>query len=71
MQDVITLHQVSIGSALVPYTARFDHALQNLLSLSSHSLAGPQRDWLKKIATQTKAILLVDHAALDGPAMFF
>jgi type I restriction enzyme, R subunit len=63
------IRQAAIGDALVPYTERVDHALQNLLS--SHNWSGPQRDWLKKIAAQTKANLLVDHAALDDPDLIF
>lgn len=40
-------------------------------SVASHSWTGPQRDWLKKIAAQTKANLLVDHAAPDDPDLIF
>lgn len=63
------IRQAAIGDALVPYNERVDHALQKLLA--SHSWTGPQRDWLKKIAAQTKANLLVDHAALDDPDLIF
>ncbi|OIQ96346.1 type-1 restriction enzyme R protein [mine drainage metagenome] len=63
------IRQAAIGDALVPYNERVDHALNNLLA--SHSWTGPQRDWLKKIAAQTKANLLVDHAALDDPDLIF
>lgn len=63
------IRQAAIGDALVPYNERVDHALHNLLA--SHSWTGPQRDWLKKIAAQTKANLLVDHAALDDPDLIF
>lgn len=63
------IRQAAIGDALVPYNERVDHALQNLLS--SHSWTGPQRDWLKKIAAQTKANLLVDHEALEDPDLIF
>ena len=61
--------QAAIGDALVPYNERVDHALQKLLA--SRAWTGPQRDWLKKIAAQTKANLLVDHAALDDPDLIF
>jgi len=63
------IRQAAIGDALVPYNERVDHALQKLLA--SRAWTGPQRDWLKKIAAQTKANLLVDHAALDDPDLIF
>lgn len=63
------IRQAAIGDALVPYNERVEHALQKLLA--SHSWTGPQRDWLKKIAAQTKANLLVDHAALNNPDLIF
>jgi len=63
------IRQVAIGDALVPYNERVEHALQKILA--SHSWTGPQRDWLKRIAAQTKANLLVDHAALDDPDLIF
>ena len=67
------IRQAAIGDALVPYAERVDHALQNLLG---HPPGGkpwstPQRDWLKRIAAQTKANVLVDHAALDDPDLIF
>jgi len=63
------IRQAAIGDALVPYNERVDHALQKLLA--SRAWTGPQRDWLKKIAAQTKANLLVDHAAIDDPDLIF
>lgn len=63
------IRQAAIGDALLPYNERVEHAMQKLLA--SHSWTGPQRDWLKKIAAQTKANLLVDHAALDDPDLIF
>lgn len=63
------IRQAAIGDALVPYNERVDHALQKLLAEKNWS--GPQRDWLKKIAAQTKANLLVDYAALDDPDLIF
>ncbi|MDP4027756.1 MAG: type I restriction-modification system endonuclease [Gallionella sp.] len=63
------IRQAAIGDALVPYNERVDHALQKLLA--SRAWTGPQRDWLKKIAAQTKANLLVDHDALDDPNLIF
>ena len=63
------IRQAAIGDALMPYNERVDHALQKLLG--SNSWSGPQRDWLKKIAAQTKANLLVDHEAFDEPDLIF
>ena len=63
------IRQAAIGDALVPYNERVDHAMQKLLA--SHTWSGPQRDWLKKIAAQTKANLLVDNAAFDDPNLIF
>lgn len=63
------IRQAAIGDALVPYNERVDHALQKLLA--SRAWTVPQRDWLKRIAAQTKANLLVDHAALDDPDLIF
>lgn len=67
------IRQAAIGDALVPYAERVDRALQHLLS---HPPEGkpwstPQRDWLKRIAAQTKANVLVDRAALDDPDLIF
>lgn len=63
------IRQAAIGDALMPYSERVDHALQKLLA--SHNWTGPQREWLKKIAAQTKANSLVDHAAFDDPNLIF
>lgn len=63
------IRQAAIGDALIPYGERVDHALQKLLS--SRNWSGPQRDWLKRIAAQTKANQLVDREALDDPDLVF
>lgn len=63
------IRQAAIGDALIPYDERVDHALQNLLA--SRSWTTPQRDWLKRIAAQTKANLLVDREAIDDPDLVF
>lgn len=63
------VRQAAIGDALVPYSERVDHALQKLLATKSWT--APQRDWLKRIAAQTKANLLVDREALDDPDLVF
>ncbi len=39
--------------------------------LASRSWSKPQRDWLQRIANQTKAITIVDREALDDDALLF
>ena len=63
------IRQAASGEPLVPYNERVDHALQ--LTLAQHPFTGPQREWLKRIAAQTKANLLVDREALDDPDLIF
>jgi type I restriction enzyme, R subunit len=67
------IRQAAIGDALLPYAERVDHALQDLLSkpLAGKPWTQPQRDWLKRIAAQTKANMLVDRDALDDPDLIF
>lgn len=63
------IRQAAIGDALLPYGERVDHALQAMLA--SQAWTAPQRDWLKRIAAQTKVNLLVDREALDDPDLVF
>lgn len=63
------IRQAAIGDALLPYSERVDHALQKLLA--SNPWSAPQRDWLKRIAAQTKANGLVDREAIDDPDLVF
>ncbi len=63
------IRQAAIGDTLLPYSERVDHALHKLLA--SKTWTAPQRDWLKRIAAQTKANLLVDRDALDDPDLVF
>jgi len=63
------IRQAAIGDMLIPYNERVDHALQQVLA--SKNWTTPQRDWLKRIAEQTKANMLVDRAALDEPDLIF
>ncbi|MDO8768425.1 MAG: type I restriction-modification system endonuclease [Burkholderiaceae bacterium] len=67
------IRQAALGDALLPYSERVDHALQALLAKppSGKPWTNPQRDWLKRIAAQTKANLLVDRDALDDPDLLF
>ncbi|MDD5388918.1 MAG: type I restriction-modification system endonuclease [Gallionellaceae bacterium] len=63
------IRQAAIGDPLLPYAERVDHALRKLLA--SRAWTTPQRDWLKRIAAQTKANTLVDREALDDPDLLF
>ena len=63
------IRQAALGDALVPYEQRVDKALQKILT--SRSWSSPQRDWLRKLAEQTKANLVVDREALDEPDLIF
>ena len=45
--------QAAIGDALIPYEQRVDRALRQILA--SRNWTTPQRQWLQKIAAQTKA----------------
>ena len=63
------IRQAALGDPLIPFTERVDHALQTMLA--SRSWTQPQREWLKKLAAQTKANRVVDRAALDDPILLF
>jgi type I restriction enzyme, R subunit len=63
------IRQAALGDALVPYEQRVDRALQTILA--SKSWTTPQRQWLQKIAAQTKANVIVDRTALDDPDQVF
>jgi len=62
------IRQAAIGDPLIPFDQRVDRALQTMLA--SRAWTTPQRDWLKKLAAQTKANVLVDRAALDNDMVF-
>jgi type I restriction enzyme, R subunit len=63
------IRQAAIGDPLEPYGQRVDRALQKILA--SRSWSTPQRQWLQKIAAQTKANMVVDREALDDPDLVF
>ena len=63
------IRQAALGDPLMPYEQRVERALQRILA--SRSWSKPQRDWLQRIANQTKAITIVDHEALDDDLLFF
>lgn len=53
----------ALGSPLLPYAERVDHALQSILAAQTWTT--PQRQWLLKFANQIKADTVVDRDALD------
>src|SRR5207253_2205637 len=63
------IRQAALGDALIPYEQRVDRALQTILT--SRYWTTPQRQWLQKIAAQTKANVVVDRDALDDPDLVF
>ena len=63
------IRQAAIGDPLLPYDQRVDAALQR--TLAKKRWTTPQRDWLTKIAAQTKANMVVDRAAMDDPNLLF
>jgi len=63
------IRQAALGDPLVPYEQRVERALQRILA--SRAWTTPQRQWLQRIANQTKAITIVDREALDDDALLF
>lgn len=63
------IRQAALGDPLVPYEERVDRALRAIFA--SKQWTSPQRQWLQRIAAQTKANLIVDRAALDDPDLVF
>jgi type I restriction enzyme R subunit len=63
------IRQAALSDPLVPYEQRVEKALQKILA--SRSWTTPQRQWLQRIANQTKAITIVDREALDDDLLFF
>ena len=63
------IRQAALGERLIPYEQRVERALQKLLAARHWS--NPQRDWLRKIAAQTKVEAIVDREALDDPNQLF
>lgn len=63
------IRQAAVGDPLLPYEERVDHALQKILA--SRTWSTPQRQWLQKIAAQTKANVIVDREALEDPDLIF
>lgn len=63
------IRHLATGDPLVPYEQRVDWALGQMLS--ARDWTTPQRQWLQKIAAQTKANIVVDRDALDDPDLIF
>ncbi|MBE7432375.1 MAG: type I restriction-modification system endonuclease [Anaerolineales bacterium] len=63
------IRHLATGDPLVPYEQRVDWALSQMLV--TRQWRRPQRDWLMKIAAQTKANVIVDRDALDDPDLIF
>ncbi len=63
------IRHVASQDPLIPYAERVDRALYE--TLRSRDWTNPQREWLKKIAAQTKANVIVDLDAIDDPDLIF
>jgi Type I site-specific restriction-modification system, R (restriction) subunit and related helicases len=63
------IRAAAAGDPLIPYDLRVESALQRLLA--SRAWTTPQRQWLQRIAAQTKANVVVDRDALDDPNLLF
>ena len=58
-----------VDEELLPYDQRVERALARILQGGQWST--PQRQWLGRIAAQTKANGVVDREALDAPDQVF
>ncbi len=63
------IRKAALNEPLLPYDQRVDNALRAILAQRTWSM--PQRQWLQRIAAQTKANLVVDREALDDPHQIF
>lgn len=63
------IRRAALGDPLIPYEQRVEAALQTILA--SRKWSANQREWLKKLAAQTKANTIVDRSAVDDPAQLF
>ena len=62
------IRQAALGDPLKPYVQRVDEALQQMLA--SRAWSTQQREWLKKLAAQTKANVIVDRVAIEKDLVF-
>jgi len=58
------IRQQALGSPLIPYEERVDHAMKRILS--SRAWTTPQRKWLERIGLQLRKEVIVDKEALDN-----
>ena len=63
------IRHMATGDPLVAYEQRVDWALSQMMA--ARNWTTPQRQWLQKIAAQTKANIVVDREALDDPDLIF
>ncbi|MBX9879935.1 MAG: type I restriction-modification system endonuclease [Candidatus Obscuribacterales bacterium] len=63
------IRQAALGDPLVPWRDRVEFALRKILA--SRSWTVPQKQWLEKIAAQTKANVVVDKDVMDSPDQMF
>jgi type I restriction enzyme R subunit len=63
------IRHIATGDPLVAYEQRVEWAYQQMLAAKPWTK--PQRDWLTKIAAQTRANVIVDREALDDPDLIF
>jgi type I restriction enzyme R subunit len=63
------IRHIATGDPLVAYEQRVEWAYQQMLT--ARPWTKPQRDWLTKIAAQTRANVIVDREALDDPDLIF
>lgn len=60
------VRQAALGEALVPWEQRVDNAVQSLIA--KRGLNPNQQNWLKKIAAQIKANIVLDEQSInEGP----
>lgn len=63
------IRQAALGDPLVPWGDRVEWALRKILASKSWTV--PQKQWLEKIAAQTKANVVVDKEVMDSPDQMF
>lgn len=63
------IRYIATGDPLIPYEQRVEWAYQQMLAAKPWTT--PQKEWLRRIAAQTKANIIVDRDALDDPDLIF
>ncbi len=60
------VRQAALGDPLVPFDQRVDAGVQRLMQ--QHAFTAVQKDWLKRLASQIKANVVLDEALInEGP----